>query len=355
MQAILAFAFGYLTDLSLLILKNLEPDSYVLQLAFLLLGCVILAFGVYLELLADVVMISGDAFIKAIAIVTKKEYGNVKIICDISMTVISAVIALIVLHKLVGVREGTVIAALIVGVIIKFYQRCFRKVTEKILPLPKVESDTKAHGESNNFIITISREYGSGGRNIGNLIASRLGVKCYDEELIRMAAEKTGLSFEFAESNEQKLSHLHLYDFYEWYSPEAEEYDLKDLKKIKDAEEQVIRALYDKESCVIVGRQANSILHEHKNVINIFISADREDRINRIIERDGLSRTNAAKKMDKVDKQRKNYGKEFYHMEWRNCNNYDLSFNTSKISAENIADAVIDLKGKIQTNSTLYR
>lgn len=133
-QTILAFAFEYLTDFSLLLLRNVEPHGYILQLSFLLLGCVILAFGVYLELLGNVAMLSGDAFIKAIAIVTKKEYGNVKIITDISMTVISAVIALTVLHKLAGVREGTVIAALIVGVIIKFYQKCFRKVADRILP-----------------------------------------------------------------------------------------------------------------------------------------------------------------------------------------------------------------------------
>lgn len=79
-QVILAFVYGYLTDFSLLLLKDLELNSYIFKFLFLFIGCVILAFGVYLKLLGDVGMLSGDAFIKAIAIVANKEYGNVKII-----------------------------------------------------------------------------------------------------------------------------------------------------------------------------------------------------------------------------------------------------------------------------------
>lgn len=133
-QVILAFAYGYLTDFSLLLLKGLEVNSYILKFIFLLIGCVILAFGVYLELLGDVGMLSGDAFIKAIAIVTKKEYGNVKIITDVSMSVISAVLAIVILHRLVGVREGTIVAALIVGIIIKYFKKILKPMADKILP-----------------------------------------------------------------------------------------------------------------------------------------------------------------------------------------------------------------------------
>lgn len=131
---ILAFAYGYLTDFSLLILEDLELNHYILKLLFLLIGCVILAFGVYLELLGDVGMLSGDAFIKVIAIITNKEYGNVKIITDISMSIISAGLAVAILHRLVGVREGTIIAALIVGIIIKYFKKILRPMAKKILP-----------------------------------------------------------------------------------------------------------------------------------------------------------------------------------------------------------------------------
>lgn len=133
-QIILSFAYGYLTDFSMYLLKGITLNSYVFQLIFLLIGCIVLAFGVYLELLGDVGMLSGDAFIKAIAIITKKEYGNVKIITDISMSLISAILAITILHKLVGVREGTVIAAFLVGIIIKFFKKTFHSVENKLLP-----------------------------------------------------------------------------------------------------------------------------------------------------------------------------------------------------------------------------
>ena len=344
MQAILAFAFGYLTDFSLFLLKSIEPTSYILQLVFLFIGCYILAFGVYLELLGNVVMLSGDAFIKAIAIVSKKEYGNVKIITDISMSVISAVISLVFMHKLVGVREGTLIAALIVGIIIKFYQRLFKPISDRILPEKEIKQAPATKDMENGFVITISREYGSGGRNIGKMLADKLGIAFYDAELIKMAADKAGMDLQYAEQTEQKIENLFLYDFYAWYSPEADKYTIPDIKIIKAAEENVIRELYAKEPCVIVGRQANAVLKGYRNVINIFISADMDEKIRRIVFREGLSEEEATKKIQKVDKERKNYSKEFYQMEWGNCSNYDLSFNVSRINADSIVDIVLQLK-----------
>lgn len=133
-QSVLAFLYGYVTDFSLRLLDGIELNHYVAQLGFSIVGCFILALGVYLELLGGVGMLSGDAFIKAIATVIKKEYGNVKIVTDISMTVFSAIISIVMLHKLVGVREGTVIAAIIVGMIIKLYTRCFKKIAVRIIP-----------------------------------------------------------------------------------------------------------------------------------------------------------------------------------------------------------------------------
>jgi len=140
-QVILAFAYGYLTDFSLFLLKWLEINGYIFKILFLLIGCVVLAFGVYLELLGDVGMLSGDGFIKAIAIITNKEYGNVKIITDVSMSVISAMLAVIILHRLAGVREGTIIAAFIVGIIIKYFKRILKPIADKILTKHDMQSN----------------------------------------------------------------------------------------------------------------------------------------------------------------------------------------------------------------------
>lgn len=133
-QTILAFAYGYLTDFSMFILKDVYLTGYVAKLGFLLLGCAVMALGVYLELVGDVGMLSGDAFIKAIAQVTEKPYSTVKVITDVSMSILAGITCIVFLGKLEGVREGTLIAAFLVGYIIKKYQSWFKPAVLKILP-----------------------------------------------------------------------------------------------------------------------------------------------------------------------------------------------------------------------------
>ncbi len=131
-QTILAFAFGYLTDFSMFLLSDLNPNLYIMKIIFLILGCFILALGVYMELLGDVGMLSNDAFIKAITFVTGKGYGNVKVVVDVTMVAVSILAGLICTHQVVGVRESSIIAAIIVGFIIKFYKKIFKKAEKRI-------------------------------------------------------------------------------------------------------------------------------------------------------------------------------------------------------------------------------
>ena len=105
-----------------------------MKLCSLLIGCCIIAFGAYLEVIADVVMLPGDAFVRAIAKAVKREYGGVRIISDISMSVVAGILCLIFLHQLSGVREGTIISALLVGNLVKIFSRLFARVTNHFLP-----------------------------------------------------------------------------------------------------------------------------------------------------------------------------------------------------------------------------
>ena len=102
LQVIISFIFGYFIDFSMLLLKNYAPTLYLAKLFSLVLGCCIIAFGAYFEVIADVVMLPGDAFVRAIAKVTSKEYGNIRVISDISMTVIAGILCFIFLHRLQG-------------------------------------------------------------------------------------------------------------------------------------------------------------------------------------------------------------------------------------------------------------
>ncbi|MGN0452304.1 MAG: YitT family protein [Ruminococcus sp.] len=132
LQLVISFPFGYLIDGSAWLLKNLNPQIYAVRIVCLLLGCAIVAFGVYIQVLADVVMLPGDAFVRTIAKVTDKEFGSVRVWSDVIMVSVAALLCVIFLHNLSGAREGTIIAALITGNIVKLYRRLFEKRFSKI-------------------------------------------------------------------------------------------------------------------------------------------------------------------------------------------------------------------------------
>lgn len=141
LQVIISFVFGYFIDFAMWCLKSYLPSSYLLKLLSLVSGCCVIAFGAYFEVIADVVMLPGDAFVRTIAKVTKKEYGNIRVISDVSMTVIAGILCLIFLHRLGGVREGTIIAALITGNIVKIFTKRFQSLTYFLLPGTKKETE----------------------------------------------------------------------------------------------------------------------------------------------------------------------------------------------------------------------
>ena len=132
-QIIITFFFGYVTDFSMFCLSAFNPDIYVAKIISLLTGCMIIAIGAYLEVIADVAMLPGDAFVRAIARVSGKEFGIVRVISDVCMTVIAAVMCLVFLRELSGAREGTVIAALLIGNVVKMITPRMTKVKKFLL------------------------------------------------------------------------------------------------------------------------------------------------------------------------------------------------------------------------------
>lgn len=134
LEVIIAFFFGSGVDLSMLCLEFFAPQSYAVQLLSLVVGCAIIALGAYLEVVADVVMLPGDAFVRAIARAVKRKYGMVRVISDTSMSVVAGVICLAFLGELTGVREGTIISALLVGNMVKLFTRFLAGAAAKLLP-----------------------------------------------------------------------------------------------------------------------------------------------------------------------------------------------------------------------------
>lgn len=130
-QTVLAFVYGYLTDFSCKLISGLQANTYIMQFALMILSCFVLGFGIWIQFKGGVAMLPGEAMNRAISEVTGKKYENIKIFFDVLYIVIAAAICFIFVGKLEGVREGSIIAAVLIGNIIKLYNSLYNKLTRK--------------------------------------------------------------------------------------------------------------------------------------------------------------------------------------------------------------------------------
>lgn len=134
LQIPLSFLFGWFTDISMMIVSPIPVNSYIMRIVMVVAGIVIMAFGISLSVIADVIMNAGEAFVKAISDISHKQFGNVKIFFDISCVLIAVVLSLIFFDfRLVGTREGTVISAVFTGFVVKFFTKLCKDPFEKII------------------------------------------------------------------------------------------------------------------------------------------------------------------------------------------------------------------------------
>lgn len=183
------------------------------------------------------------------------------------------------------------------------------------------------------LVITISREYGSGGRYIGKLIADKLGIKLYDKEFINKLSKETGLSEDYIESNEQKRESIDgLY--YNGMSNADELF-------VKEAE--LIKKVANKESCVIIGRCADFVLKDKKNVIKVFVYNNMENKIKRVEKFYNIDKKKAEKEINKINKLRANHYKHYTDREWQNHENYDICINSDALGVEKSADLICEI------------
>ena len=132
-QTVLAFVYGYLTDFSCKLISGLQANNYIMQFALMILSCFVLGFGIWIQFKGGVAMLPGEAMNRAISEVTGKKYENIKIFFDVLYIIVAAAICFIFIGKLEGVREGSIIAAVFIGNIIKLYNSLYNKLTRKKL------------------------------------------------------------------------------------------------------------------------------------------------------------------------------------------------------------------------------
>ncbi len=349
-QFIAVILLGYFIDFTLFLISGINPTTYFGQLVTLLSSCSLIALGVFLLVKANITYIPGDGLLVVITKTFKKDFGKVKICFDSSMVVIGISSSLIFLHKLVGIREGTVIAALIVGLLIQFYEKAIRTLSK----LHAVEKTAETSCIHQHRIITISREYGSGGHEIGQCIAKKLGIPFYDKELINITAEKSGFTKEYILENEQKIENALFHELY------AQNYayvngQLPPSDTLFLIQSKIIRDISSKESCVIVGRCANFILKDNPLCFNVFVHANNEFRKSRIIDKYKGKETFTDKDLEQADRNRSNYCSKYTGQEWRDSSNYHVTIDSSRYAIEQIADNIIYLLQNTYNVPSIHR
>ncbi len=209
---------------------------------------------------------------------------------------------------------------------------------------------------SHNIIITIARQFGSGGHEIGRRLAQKLDIPLYDKELITHAAEESGLSEEILHYFDEKPTNSLLYSLstgsYSLSDGGVVNYSLPVNQQVFQAQFDAIRSLAEKSSCVIVGRCADYVLEKHEGLISVFLYADLNDRMERVAEHDKITLPEAKSRINKSDKRRASYYNFYSGKKWGVAGTYDLCINTSTVGFDNAVDLIADFVRMKQAKDT---
>ena len=277
-------------------------------------------------------LVMGLNFLEMTTSITVQSLGNVKkatmvsFIRQIILFIPIACFMAIYLHKgIYGVLNAGPIADTITFFIalVIFYSE-YRKLSIKEKPTNLEDIKVNNTYKGKKIVITISREYGSGGHYVGELLAKRMGINFYDKNLINLISKKSGLSKEYVEANNQKLASFKYID--------------NNDDRIFIAEEKVIKDLAKKESCVIVGRCADYILKDNKDTIKVFLYSSSQDKVKRAVKYYNLEEDKALKEINKINSERAKHYKYYTNRDWYDFANYDIALNVDYLGVEKTAE-----------------
>ena len=207
-----------------------------------------------------------------------------------------------------------------------------------------------------HYVITIERQYGSGGRITGMRLAEELGIHYYDEEILKMTSETSAIGEQYFRLADEKAGNNLLYRTVTNMKPELSA-PVKDVHRLTSPENlfrfqsEVIRKLAESENCIIIGRCGNYVLQDQlDDVVRIFVYADTVTRVRRVMDVDKVDEEEALRRMKKIDKERTEYHKYFTGRNWMDMENYDLPINASRIDYDQMIKLIKDylkLRGMI--------
>lgn len=200
-----------------------------------------------------------------------------------------------------------------------------------------------------NKIYTIGREFGSGGREVGEKLAAKLGIKLYDKELLQQAAKDSGFCEEIFENHDEKPTNSFLYslvmDTYSVSGYSAAPFlDMPLNHKVFLAQFETIKKIAEKKSCVIVGRCADYALSDNPDCINVFIHADLDVRIKNVSRNLNITENKARDIINKTDKQRASYYNYYTSKKWGDSKSYNLSLDAGKLGTDNCVEMILKFR-----------
>ena len=349
------FVFSALIDVFVPYCELIPMESYALQVLWSVIGCFMTAFGVFLQVKASFLTLPGEGINLAISRVTGIAFPKVKVAFDCTNVVVAAAVSLVCSGALYGVREGTILAALAVGSIVGLFNKLMPHfehfcpirghitLTAATMAAPEEETAPSAEeGETTPLIITISRQFGSGGREIGQALGKKLGIPVFDETLIELTAKEAGLTSAYVRAHEQEVRGGVLYNLYmQNYQRIGVEPNQLDDPWLAQAH--TITKLADQGSCVIVGRCANAILKDRPCTFNVFIHAPLVPRIGRVMERENVDHMKADAMIERIDAERAEHCKHFTGTTWGDADAYHLSLDSSLEPSEKNAEIIAEL------------
>lgn len=187
------------------------------------------------------------------------------------------------------------------------------------------------------FVITIGRQLGSGGKEMAEKLARELNVKVYDKALLQVAAYDSGIDASLFEQADERESNSLFGNFFSIHGSISEYFSngsCIDNDRLFEIQSETIRNIAQNESCIIVGRCAEYVLRDHPAIFSIFITADHNDRIERVMSREGMERDVAIEFIEKNDKKRRSYHDYYATTHWGEANSYDLCINLSRLGID---------------------
>lgn len=194
-------------------------------------------------------------------------------------------------------------------------------------------------------VITIARQYGSGGKTVGKMLANKLGIPWYSRDILKMASEESGISeqlfMQFDEKLRNRLFQRMTTDIYTGELIPPSSSDFVSAKNLFNYQAEVIKHLADTQGCVIIGRAADFVLKDYPNVVSVFVHGSEEFNLARAMEQNSMTEDEMKKFIAKTDKYRAQFYKHYTGREWTDARNYDLCLNSSKLGFDKCVEEIL--------------